>query len=155
MDVPSEDRGTSVDDLVKQLCGAATPGYKYVGSVDIAGFCDNPAEYEWRYIGGRELLVPSSSASTSRGDSRHIDQAYIAEANVDRWELHNVSAFEGVLRRGESNVLSRRCFYLDHETWSIVLGEAYDNTSTLVQCFIVNHILTSAKRLQGHWFLIR
>ena len=51
--------------------------------------------------------------------------------DIVRWELHRVWVVEATLHPGERNVLPRRVFYVDEDTWHAVLGDAYDAQGNL------------------------
>ena len=48
-----------------------------------------------------------------------------------RFELHRVWVVEAKLRPGLSHVYPRRVFYLDEDSWSVLLSEAYDSRGQL------------------------
>src|SRR5258707_13952607 len=43
-----------------------------------------------------------------------------------RWELHRVWVVDGTLKPGKRHVIPHRRFYLDEDTWSILLADGWD-----------------------------
>jgi hypothetical protein len=116
-------------------------------------FCRNPAEYEWRYIGRREILVPYHCAEVPFDITTQVVRSNVPKSAPVRCEQHRVWIVEGTLKRGESNVLERRRFYLDEESWLILLGEGYDKKDELVQCYMLYGFTGIASSLRGQWYL--
>ncbi|MDO6749882.1 DUF1329 domain-containing protein, partial [Gilvimarinus sp. 1_MG-2023] len=50
-----------------------------------------------------------------------------------RYELHRVWVIEANLRVGFSHRYSKRRYYLDEDSWSIVYAEEYDQHGALIQ----------------------
>jgi hypothetical protein len=92
------------------------------------GYNGRPDLYDWKLIGKRELLVPYNDYAI--GDRRvPYGQVLLkGSPNPDllRFELHRVWAVEARLKTGQSHVYARRVFYLDEDSWSVLLSEAWD-----------------------------
>jgi hypothetical protein len=43
-----------------------------------------------------------------------------------RWELHRVWVVEAKLKPGKRHIYSRRTFYLDEDSWVILMSDEYD-----------------------------
>jgi hypothetical protein len=112
-------------------------------------FCNDPTQYDWKCMGKQKVLVPYDC------DSLHFDASKppIPLNNIRiQWELQSVWIVEGALHRGESNVLAVRRFYLDEDTWSILLGEGYDSSGTMVQYFMQYKSVTPTSNDRGRWY---
>ena len=48
-----------------------------------------------------------------------------------RYELHRVWVVESTLKKGERHVYKRRTFYVDEDSWQVVLVDQYDNRDQL------------------------
>jgi hypothetical protein len=48
-----------------------------------------------------------------------------------RYELHRVWVVEGTLKAGERHIYSKRTFYIDEDTWAIVVADHYDGRGEL------------------------
>lgn len=115
-------------------------------------FCRNPQEYEWRYLDKKEMLVPYICDAASFCTERDITQLKLASLGKIHWEKRRVWIVEGTLRRGESNVLARRRFYLEESSWLILHGEGYDRAGVATQCFMFHKDKTSAAFTRGQWY---
>jgi hypothetical protein len=102
---------------------------------EITCFYGNPSEYDWRYIGKQEMLVPYNCNALSHGTQEEIFTPHFPNPELIRWEKHRVWVVEATLHPGESNVNARRRFYIDEDTWCILLGEAYDGGGTMVKYY--------------------
>ena len=125
-----------------------------IGSPDEAScFCSNPAEYEWKCLGKREMLVPYNHDAKPLALPTGLDQARFPSAASIRWEKRLVWIVEGTLVRGESNVMARRCFYLDVESWAILLGEGYDGVGVLIRYYMLHGFDVGTKKIEGVWYM--
>jgi hypothetical protein len=115
-------------------------------------FCREPAQYEWSYIEKREMLVPYNCALSYSGTSQEVKQSPILSNETIRWEMHRVWVVEGVLCRGESNVLQRRRFYIDEDSWLVLLGEGYDRSGEMVMHYLLDSYIVSSKLTGGCWY---
>jgi hypothetical protein len=111
-------------------------------------FCANPAEYEWRYAGRQDMLVPDGGVSW--GDLP--PQPGAPASVVPRWQRQLVWILEGILQQGESNILARRRFYIKDGSWIILLGEGYDRADRVIKYYIADHDLSPATRWRGRWY---
>jgi hypothetical protein len=118
-----------------------------------ASFCSNPAEYEWKYIGKREMLVPYDCKSVSLNAEDDTELHYPQSGSI-RWELHFVWVVEGNLHKGESNVLALRRFYIDADSWLILLGEGYDRTGQMVNCYMLPKRVAAERADAGRWYAV-
>ncbi len=48
-----------------------------------------------------------------------------------RWELHRVWVVDGTLRSGKRHVIPHRRFYIDEDTWTILLADGWDANGKL------------------------
>jgi hypothetical protein len=103
-----------------------------------------PDRYDWKLLGKREIYVPYNAYRLHTNDTspeeivgpRHIDTA------LARYELHRVWVVEATLRPDAQHVYSRRVFYLDEDSWRILLSESYDRDGELwrvAEAHTVNH----------------
>ena len=92
------------------------------------GYNGRPNLYDWQLLGKRELLVPYNDYAI--GDKRvpYSQVLLKGSPNPDllRFELHRVWVVEAKLKAGQSHVYARRVFYLDEDSWSVLLSEAWD-----------------------------
>ncbi len=96
----------------------------YNGAVD---------RYDWELVGKRELYVPYNAYKL------HSDQLSFAEILTPlhvnpahlRYELHRVWVVEATLKEGARHLYKRRTFYIDEDSWQILVVDIYDNRDEL------------------------
>jgi len=89
--------------------------------------------YDWRLVGKREMIVPYN-AYRLHGDDLAFDDILIPlHVNPEhlRYELHRVWVVEATLKEGASHIYKRRTFYVDEDSWQILLADSYDNRDEL------------------------
>jgi len=92
-----------------------------------------PNQYDWVLKGKRELFVPYNAyklhdQSVRPGDvirAGHINQ------ELTRYELHRVWVVEAKRRTGIKHIYDRRVFYVDEDSWQILMSEEYDEAGDL------------------------
>ncbi|WP_375177019.1 DUF1329 domain-containing protein [Marinobacter mobilis] len=92
-----------------------------------------PNQYEWNLLGKRELYVPYNAYELHSGNhgADDIIHAGHINQNLTRYERHRVWVVEAILRTGISHIYSRRMFYLDEDSWQVLMTEEYDNAGDL------------------------
>ena len=97
------------------------------------GYNGSPDRYDWQLIGKRELLVPYNNYRI--GDKRLPYSQIVRKGSPNpdllRFELHRVWVIEAKLKPGQMHVYARRVLYLDEDSWSVLLSEAYDSRGQL------------------------
>lgn len=106
------------------------PGSGGIYFLDMVDMYNGPFNrYVWKLTGKRELLIPYNDYHLSDGrysydqllGAQHFKQAAV------RYELHRVWVVEASLRKGEHHVFGKRRFYVDEDSWNVVLVENYDH----------------------------
>jgi hypothetical protein len=102
-------------------------GLRTVDELDL--FNGPPDRFEWRLVGKRELYVPYN-AYRLHGDDVEPGAALLV-GHIDperaRYELHRVWVVEGRLKAGQRHLYSRRVFYVDEDSWQILVSDGYDS----------------------------
>jgi uncharacterized protein DUF1329 len=105
------------------------PGYENLETVDqypmYAGAMDR---YDWKLVGKQELYIPYNSFKWI-DKSRKYKDIYLADyVNRDlvRYELHRVWKVEATLKQGMRHEFARRMFYLDEDSWALMVADLYD-----------------------------
>jgi hypothetical protein len=111
--------------------GTASDGQRTADQVDM--FNGAPDRYEWELIGRRELYVPYNSYLLHSDGVRHADILKPGHIDPDlaRYELHRVWQVEARLKDGASHVYARRTFFLDEDSWQILIADHYDGAGDL------------------------
>ena len=89
--------------------------------------------YTWKMLGKRELYIPYNSYRLSDGSFSYqkiLTPGFI-RPEAARYELHRVWGVEATLRSGFAHAFGKRRFYLDEDSWNIVLVENYDPAGRL------------------------
>ena len=84
--------------------------------------------YEWKLLGKRELYVPYNSYRLSGNALKTSEILRAGHLNPDaaRYELHRVWVVEATLKPGTSHIYKKRVFYLDEDSWAILVTDKYD-----------------------------
>lgn len=86
--------------------------------------------YVWKLTGKRELYIPYNSYRLSDGSMKNASLLRPGHFNQDqtRYELHRVWVIEAVEREGKRHSFGKRLFYVDEDSWNIVLVENFDRS---------------------------
>jgi len=83
--------------------------------------------YTYRLLGKRPLLVPYNSQRFNDGDlalDARLDRSHLKQDRA-RYEVHRVWVVDATLRPGATHEFPRRVFYIDEDSWTILLVELY------------------------------
>ncbi len=96
----------------------------YNGAVD---------RYDWKLVGKKEIYIPYNSYKLQDPSVKFKDILTPLHINQDlvRYELHRVWVVDATLKEGARHIYKRRVFYLDEDSWQIVVVDAYDNRDQL------------------------
>ena len=89
--------------------------------------------YDWRLAGKREMIVPYNAYRLHSDDLSFDDVLTPLHVNPEhlRYELHRVWVVEATLKEGARHLYKRRTFYVDEDSWQILLADVYDNRDEL------------------------
>ena len=89
--------------------------------------------YNWEVVGKREMYVPYNSYESHSGDVSIDDLVMAGHLNPEymRYELHRVWVIEARLKDGTRHIHPRRTFYLDEDSYQILLTDHYDQRGQL------------------------
>ncbi len=89
--------------------------------------------YEWKLIGKKEIYVPYNAYKLNDKKVKYSDiiQKNTINADLVRYEPHRVWVVEGTLRPNAKHIYGKRTFYLDEDSWSVLIEEAYDTRGNL------------------------
>jgi hypothetical protein len=113
----------------------------------IDGYNGAPDRYDWKLLGKREVYVPYNTYKLSDKSLKYKDiiGKHTINADLVRYELHRVWVVDATLKTGQRHIYSRRTFYLDEDSWSVLAEDAYDTRGGLwrvalqglIQCYDV------------------
>lgn len=99
----------------------------------VDGYNGAPDRYDWKLIGKRELFVPYNTYEIGSKKLKYTDIVMKGTVNpaVMRYELHRMWIVEGVLKPGQSHIYAKRTFYLDEDSWAVLMEETYTGRGDL------------------------
>lgn len=117
---------------------------------DSLGFNGAMERYEWSLVDKKEIYIPYHSYAFDDPEVDYDTLLQTAHANPDymRYELHRVWVVEATLKKGANHIYAKRRFYIDEDSWQIVLLESYDGRGDLWRVGILNTIYDYA--VQGY-----
>jgi hypothetical protein len=83
--------------------------------------------FEWKLLGKRELYVPYNAYrvhSNALGYDDLVRPGHLDPVHM-RYELHRVWVVEAQLRKGQRHINPRRTFYLDEDSYQILMVDHY------------------------------
>ncbi len=89
--------------------------------------------FDWEVVGKKEMYVPYNSYDAHTGDVTADDLVMPGHLNPEymRYELHRVWIIEARLKDGTRHINSRRTFYMDEDSYQILLIDHYDQRGEL------------------------
>lgn len=111
--------------------GTASDGMRTTDQFDM--FSGSPERYNWELVGKREIYVPYNSYKLHSNTLKYKDILKPLHINPEhlRYELHRVWVVEATLKKGMRHLYKRRTFYVDEDSWQILLVDQYDNRDQL------------------------
>ena len=84
--------------------------------------------YTIKLLGKREMLVPYNGYRMYSDKVKYKDITQAGHINQDlaRYELHRVWVIEAQVRQGFNHRYRRRTFYVDEDSWLVLLQDMYD-----------------------------
>ena len=101
------------------------------------GFNGSLERYDWTYIGKQEMYVPYNNNGLYAVPAQAAHLAHFLDPDLVRWEKHRCWVVEATVHPGERNVLAKRRFYIDEDTWAACLVDAWDASDTLYKVNVV------------------
>ena len=134
--------------------GYDTPASSYGGAIfydEVSLFEGRPDRFNFEMVGKKEILVPYNNNRMNQVGldpdevfgKDHINPDYM------RWEKHRVWVLEATLKEGARHVYSKRRFYIDEDTWAMLMVETYDHAGELYRVGMINPIFMYDK--QANW----
>ena len=110
---------------------AGSDGLMNVDQTDM--FNGSMQRYTWKLIGKTEMYIGYNNYRLVRPELKYTDVIRPTHLNPDhaRYELHRVWVVEASLKPGQGNVIKRRMFYVDEDSWNIAAVDCYDSRNAL------------------------
>jgi len=116
--------------------------------------------YDWKIVGKKEMYVPYNSYKAHAAGLSYDDFVRPGHLNQDlmRYELHRVWIIEANLKPGMRHINPKRTFYLDEDSYQIVLVDHYDARGQLwraseAHCINYYDALTFWSTIEAHYDL--
>lgn len=107
--------------------GTASDGMRTTDQFDMySGAIDR---YNWKLVGKQEMIVPYNAYRLHSDKVKYKDILTPLHINQDltRYELHRVWVVEATLKEGSSHIYPRRTFYIDEDSWQVLVVDQYDS----------------------------
>jgi hypothetical protein len=125
-------------DLVRSLSstdvGGDTPAIGAEGAVNedqMEGYSGSPERYRWKLLGKREMFVPYNAYRLHAASLTELLGAHHVDPASTRYELHRVWALDARCKPNQACSYPQRTFYLDEDSWQILLVDLYDRSGQL------------------------
>lgn len=111
--------------------GAGADGQKVSDMTDM--FNGAMDRFNWKLVGKKEMYVPYNAYKAHSGSTKVADLVKPNHVNPDylRYELHRVWVVEATLKAGQRHINSRRTYYVDEDSWQILMIDHYDGQGKL------------------------
>jgi hypothetical protein len=111
--------------------GTGSDGLRTSDQFDI--YNGSPERYDWKLVGKQEIIVPYNAYPLHSNKLKNNDilkPLHINQAHA-RYELHRVWVVDATLKAGQRHIYKRRTFYVDEDSWQILMVDCYDNRDQL------------------------
>lgn len=111
--------------------GTASDGIRTNDQFDM--FNGATDRYNWKLAGKKEIFVPYNSYKLHSDALKYKDILTPLHLNPEalRYELHRVWVVEATLKDGARHLYKKRTFYIDEDSWQILVVDIYDNRDQL------------------------
>ncbi|MBC2717176.1 MAG: DUF1329 domain-containing protein [Desulfobacteraceae bacterium] len=111
--------------------GTAADGVRTSDQFDM--FNGATDRYDWKLVGKKEIYVPYNSYKLHSDKLTYKEILTPLHINPEfcRYELHRVWVVDATLKEGKRHLYKRRTFYVDEDSWQVLLVDIYDNRDQL------------------------
>jgi hypothetical protein len=111
--------------------GTGSDGLRTSDQFDI--YNGSPERYDWKLVGKQEIIVPYNAYPLHSNKLKNADILKPLHINQQhaRYELHRVWVVDATLKPGQRHIYKRRTFYIDEDSWQILVVDCYDNRDQL------------------------
>lgn len=98
-----------------------------VGFFDEAFMMFGPVDgYAFTLAGKKEMFIPYNNNRAASAPIETLMGPKFLNPDLVRWELHRVWVVDAVLKDGRRHVVPKRRYYLDEDSWQIVMFDGWD-----------------------------
>ena len=87
--------------------------------------------YDWKLVGKKELLIPYNNNAFLAEKTENVLGKHHLNSEHLRWEKHRVWVVDATLASGKRHVVPKKRFYIDEDSWSVVMVDGYDANGEL------------------------
>ncbi|HET8692875.1 MAG TPA: DUF1329 domain-containing protein [Steroidobacteraceae bacterium] len=111
--------------------GTGADGLRTSDQFDI--YNGSPERYDWKLVGKQEMIVPYNAYKLHSNQARNDDIIKPLHINqsLARYEMHRVWVVDATLKPGQRHLYKRRTFYIDEDSWQILMVDCYDERGQL------------------------
>jgi hypothetical protein len=82
--------------------------------------------HEYKLLGKKEMYVLYNNNKANAAKPEELFTPNFLNPDLVRWELHRVWVIDATLAPGKRHVVAHRRYYLDEDTWQILLVDGWD-----------------------------
>lgn len=98
-----------------------------IGLFDEAFMLFGPIDHhQLKLVGKKEMYIPYNNNRAASAKIADLVGPQFLNPDLVRWELHRVWEVEATVAPGKRHVVAKRRYYLDEDTWQIILVDGYD-----------------------------
>lgn len=122
--------------------GTAADGQRTSDQLDV--FNGSPDRYDWTLVGKKEMLVPYNCYALHSPELKYDDIIQTGHINPEhlRYEKHRVWVVDGKVKDGTSHVYARRTFFIDEDSWQILVADQFDARDEIwrvSEAYVINY----------------
>ena len=123
--LPGQRRVKVAPDLAHDTPNPGTGGTSTFDDVFL--FNGSLDRFDFKLIGKKEMFVPYNTYRMAYNSTKEdLLKPKFLNPDLVRWEQHRVWVVEANLREGKRHVYSKRTFYIDEDSWTILASDEYD-----------------------------
>lgn len=109
---------------------------------DTLGFNGAMDRFSWALLGKQELYVPFHNYKFDQSglDYDELLTPYHVNPDYIRYEKRRVWVVEATLKEGKRHIYGKRRFYIEEDSWNIVMTENYDGRGELWKVVLINSL---------------
>jgi len=98
---------------------------------EVQGLLGHIDRYRWELVGKKELLVPYNNNGFIAPSAEEAIAAFHLNPEHVRWEKHRVWEVKATVADGKRHAVPTRTYYIDEDSWVILLMDGYDAEGNL------------------------
>ena len=83
-------------------------------------------KYDLKLVGKKEMYIPYNNNRAGSAKVADLVTPQTLNPSLVRWELHRVWEVDATLQAGKRHVVPKRKYYLDEDSWQIIVFDGWD-----------------------------